>query len=147
MRHRGGHGQPEGDLSTTCLNQTPPFGDVNLSRRGQPLLDALKAKASIREAEGLIAFGAAWGSAERLDIGRLANENPPKLRTHDPRKATRLDAVEFHPAYHVLMRASMEDGCMPRPGTSPEPVTPIWRARLGSIPRRASRAAISARSP
>lgn len=91
------------------LNQTPPFGDVNLIATNQPLLDALKANGVDPEAEGLIAFGAAWGSAERLDIGRLANENPPKLRTHDPR-GFRIDAVEFHPAYHVLMRASMGDG-------------------------------------
>jgi putative acyl-CoA dehydrogenase len=91
------------------LNQTPPFGDVNLIATNRPLLDALKANGIDPEAEGLIAFGEDWGSAERLDIGRLANENPPKLRTHDPR-GYRIDAVEFHPAYHVLMRASMDDG-------------------------------------
>ena len=91
------------------FNQTPPFGEVNLVATNQPLLDVLKAGGVDPEAEGLIAFGAAWGSAERLDIGRLANENPPKLRTHDAR-GYRIDAVEFHPAYHVLMRASMEDG-------------------------------------
>ena len=91
------------------LNQTPPFGDVNLVASNQPLLDGLKANGVDPEAEGLIAFGASWGSAERIDLGRLANENPPKLRTHDAR-GYRIDAVEFHPAYHVLMRASMEDG-------------------------------------
>ena len=92
------------------LNQTPPFGDVNLIAINRPLLDAVKASGvDATEAEGLVAFGEAWGSAERLDIGRLANENPPKLRTHDAR-GYRIDAVEFHPAYHVLMRASVEDG-------------------------------------
>jgi len=91
------------------FNQTPPFRDVNLIATNRPLLDALKAGGVDPEAEGLEAFGAAWGSTERLDLGRLANENPPKLRTHDAR-GYRIDAVEFHPAYHVLMRASMEDG-------------------------------------
>jgi len=91
------------------LNQTPPFGGVNLIAGDRPLLDALKANGADPEAEGLIAFGEAWGSAERLDLGRLANENPPKLRTHDAR-GYRIDAVEFHPAYHALMRASMADG-------------------------------------
>jgi putative acyl-CoA dehydrogenase len=91
------------------FNQTPLFGDVSLVETNQPLLDALKAAGVDPDAEGLIAFGAAWGSAERIDLGRLANENPPKLRTHDAR-GYRIDAVEFHPAYHVLMRASMEDG-------------------------------------
>jgi putative acyl-CoA dehydrogenase len=91
------------------LNQTPPFGDVNLVASNQPLLDALRANGVDPEAEGLLAFGAAWGSAERLDLGRLANDNPPRLRTHDAR-GYRIDAVEFHPAYHALLRASMEDG-------------------------------------
>ncbi|MBJ6127628.1 isovaleryl-CoA dehydrogenase [Microvirga splendida] len=91
------------------LNQTPPFGDVNLVATNRSLLDALEACGVDPQAEGLIAFGTAWGSAERLDIGRLANENPPLLRTHDAR-GYRIDVVEFHPAYHVLMRASMEDG-------------------------------------
>ena len=31
-----------------------------------------------------------------------ANENPPKLRTHD-RFGNRIDEVEFHPAWHELM--------------------------------------------
>ncbi|MEZ0170470.1 isovaleryl-CoA dehydrogenase [Microvirga sp. TS319] len=91
------------------FNQTPPFGDVNLIAGDRPLLDALGSNGVDPEAEGLIAFGEAWGSAERLDLGRLANENPPKLRTHDAR-GYRIDAVEFHPAYHALMRASMADG-------------------------------------
>lgn len=95
--------------SHDVLNQTPPFGDVNLIAINQPLLDALKVNGVDPDAGGLIAFGTAWGSAERIDLGRLANENPPKLRTHDAR-GYRIDAVEFHPAYHVLMRASMEDG-------------------------------------
>jgi putative acyl-CoA dehydrogenase len=103
------------------FNQTPPFGDVNLIATNRPLLDALETHGVDPDAEGLIAFGEAWGSAERLDIGRLANENPPKLRTHDPR-GYRIDAVEFHPAYHLLMRASMEDGLhastWDEPGTS-----------------------------
>lgn len=91
------------------FNQTPPFGDVNLIATNQPLIDALKANGVDEQAENLSDFGGAWGTAERLDLGRLANENPPKLRTHDPR-GYRIDAVEFHPAYHALMRASMDDG-------------------------------------
>ncbi|WP_414471239.1 isovaleryl-CoA dehydrogenase [Microvirga sp. M2] len=91
------------------FNQTPPFGDASLIAGDRPLLDALAGNGVDCEAEGLSAFGEAWGSAERLDLGRLANENPPKLRTHDAR-GYRIDAVEFHPAYHALMRASMADG-------------------------------------
>ena len=43
------------------------------------------------------------GRARSLDTwGRQANENPPKLLTHD-RYGNRIDEVEFHPAYHELM--------------------------------------------
>ncbi|MBF9234066.1 isovaleryl-CoA dehydrogenase [Microvirga alba] len=91
------------------FNQTPPFVDINLIANDQPLLDALQANGVDLDEEGLSVFGQHWGSAERFDLGRLANENPPKLRTHDAR-GYRLDVVEFHPAYHILMQASMEDG-------------------------------------
>lgn len=91
------------------FNQTSPFGNANLIAGDRPLLDALKGNSVDPNAEDLITFGQAWGTAERLDLGRLANENPPKLRTHDAR-GYRIDAIEFHPAYHALMRASMTDG-------------------------------------
>ncbi len=91
------------------VNQTPPLRDANLIAGDPTLLDALKGNGIDPEAEGLIAFGEAWGSADRLDLGRIANENPPKLRTHDAR-GYRIDVIEFHPAYHALMRSSMADG-------------------------------------
>jgi putative acyl-CoA dehydrogenase len=53
-------------------------------------------------------FGAACGSAERIEWGRQANENPPRLHTHD-RYGHRVDEVEYHPAYHRLMTVAMEN--------------------------------------
>jgi putative acyl-CoA dehydrogenase len=44
-----------------------------------------------------------------FSLARRANENPPKLYTFDP-KGFRRDVVEFHPAYHDLMRASVAAG-------------------------------------
>jgi putative acyl-CoA dehydrogenase len=44
-----------------------------------------------------------------LSLARRANENPPKLYTFDP-KGFRRDVVEFYPAYHDLMRASIAAG-------------------------------------
>ena len=46
---------------------------------------------------------------QMLDLGRLANENLPRLRTMDG-KGNRLDLVEFHPAYHALMQMSIGHG-------------------------------------
>ncbi len=49
------------------------------------------------------------GSVDAQDLARLANENPPKLRAISPR-GDRLDLVEFHPAYHALMRRGAAAG-------------------------------------
>lgn len=57
----------------------------------------------------LSTFGKRVGSFEALEWGRLANENPPKLKTFD-RFGHRIDEVEFHPAYHQLMRLGLEGG-------------------------------------
>ncbi|RUV61590.1 DNA alkylation response protein, partial [Mesorhizobium sp. M5C.F.Ca.IN.020.14.1.1] len=46
---------------------------------------------------------------EAQELARLANVETPKLRTHD-RQGRRIDLVEFHPAYHALMRRSVANG-------------------------------------
>ena len=47
------------------------------------------------------------GSEHAQTLGRLANENGPKLRTHD-RYGHRVDEVEFHPAWHELLGKAVE---------------------------------------
>ncbi|WP_029004475.1 acyl-CoA dehydrogenase family protein [Azorhizobium doebereinerae] len=89
------------------MNQPPPFSDVNLVALDAPLRSAMSI--SGRPQAEALAFGAEWGSQDRLCLGRAANENPPRLRTHDAR-GRRLDMVEFHPAYHALMAASSASG-------------------------------------
>jgi len=91
------------------LNQSPPFEDVNLFLTDCALQDAVKREGGASALERLGALGAWAGSREALELGRLANEHPPRLRTHDA-KGRRLDVVEFHPAYHALMRHSMAEG-------------------------------------
>jgi Adaptive response protein AidB N-terminal domain len=63
-----------------------------------------------------VAFGA-FLTGEPVVWGRLANEHPPRLRTHD-RFGNRIDEVEFHPAWHELMRTSIEHGFMRCRGAS-----------------------------
>ncbi|WP_132253061.1 acyl-CoA dehydrogenase family protein [Methylobacterium segetis] len=91
------------------FNQSPPFADVNLVAADAPLRGALAANGAEADLPALLAFGAAWGASGRLELGRLANESPPRLRTHDA-QGRRLDGVDFHPAYHALMEASVGDG-------------------------------------
>ncbi len=90
-------------------NQSPPFVDVNLFTTDVALQEAIGREGAPHARERLTALGAVCGSAEAFERGRLANEYPPRLRTHDP-KGRRCDVVEFHPAYHALMAQSMAAG-------------------------------------
>ena len=90
-------------------NQSPPFVDRNFFLEDRALQDGVVAAGVDAGAEALADFGAACGSAETLEFGRLANENSPRLRLVDAR-GNRLDQVEFHPAYHALMAHSMAVG-------------------------------------
>jgi putative acyl-CoA dehydrogenase len=80
----------------------------DLFTENRPLAEALEREGAGWAAERCTAFAAALGG-EPLEWGRLANENPPKLRTHD-RFGERIDEVEFHPAWHELMRLSLAHG-------------------------------------
>ncbi|MBS0532282.1 MAG: acyl-CoA dehydrogenase family protein [Proteobacteria bacterium] len=91
------------------FNQSPPFEDVNLFTLDRPLVDAVVANGGKAAADELSEFGLHWGSAAMAARGRLANENPPKLRLFDAR-GVRRDEVEFHPAYHELMAHSAHAG-------------------------------------
>jgi putative acyl-CoA dehydrogenase len=87
-------------------NQSPPYVDINLFASDRPLQDAVAANGGGEDAKALSAFGQRWGSAEMFDLGRQANENPPKLHAFDA-KGFRRDFIEFHPAYHLFMAESM----------------------------------------
>jgi putative acyl-CoA dehydrogenase len=91
------------------LNQSPPFEDVDLFALDKPLADAVAANGGASAHNELSEFGKHWGSAAMAARGRVANENPPKLRTFDAR-GNRRDEVEFHPAYHELMARSTHAG-------------------------------------
>jgi len=91
------------------LNQSPPFFDINLFGCDVPLMEAVSAYGARDHAGELSLFGRLWGSAAMAERGRLANENPPKLKTYDAR-GFRRDEVEFHPAYHELMAHSAHAG-------------------------------------
>jgi putative acyl-CoA dehydrogenase len=100
-----------GPVASESLNQSPPFADVDLYALDPPLQEAVAANGGGAAAAGsaLSAFGRHWGSAAMLDQGRLANEFTPRLRAFDP-KGSRLDLIEFHPAYHAFMAESMKAG-------------------------------------
>jgi putative acyl-CoA dehydrogenase len=91
------------------FNQTPPFANLDLAALDAPLLGAVARFGTDIDSQALSALGTRLGTEEHLELGRIANENPPKLRSFDAR-GFRRDVVEFHPAYHELMRMSIEAG-------------------------------------
>ncbi len=88
---------------TEVLNQPPALEDYNLFTFDTPLREAVAREGAGWIAEQAHEFGALLGRAETLKLGELANRYTPVLRTHD-RFGNRIDEVEFHPAYHELMR-------------------------------------------
>ncbi|WP_246731369.1 acyl-CoA dehydrogenase family protein [Methylocapsa sp. S129] len=90
-------------------NQSPPFAGRNLFLEDRALQDGANAAGVDAGREALAEFGAACGSAEAMEFGRLANEFSPRLRLVDSR-GNRLDQIEFHPAYHALMARDMAVG-------------------------------------
>jgi putative acyl-CoA dehydrogenase len=89
-------------------NQPPPLAGGN-AWRGDPLLVQLAEDFSEPVRKELDAHGKFVISQEAQELARLANAETPKLRTHD-RQGRRLDIVEYHPAYHALMRRGIAGG-------------------------------------
>lgn len=90
------------------LNQPKPWSGIN-AYRSDPLLVDLTASLSRGLREEYDVIGKYVTSHEAQELARMANQSPPQLRTHGVR-GERLDVVEFHPAWHALMRRSMSVG-------------------------------------
>jgi putative acyl-CoA dehydrogenase len=110
------------------FNQPPPLRGYNLYLENRPLAEAARREGAGWAEERLVELGAEAGG-EPLEWGRLANENPPVLKTHD-RYGNRIDEVEFHPAWHWLMEMSVKHGTHALPWLEPQPGAHAARAAL-----------------
>ncbi|WP_421590873.1 acyl-CoA dehydrogenase family protein [Shinella sp. M27] len=90
------------------LNQPPLWSGINAYRSDPLLVDATDAMPKGLRDE-FDAIGRYVTSPEAQELARMANEGVPQLRTHGPR-GERLDVVDYHPAWHALMRRSMASG-------------------------------------
>ena len=113
----------------TVTNQPPPLTGYDVYGADLALKEAVTrhlAPDLLDEVDGeLSALGRACGSAQVQEWGAQANENPPRLRTHD-RHGHRVDEVEFHPAWHRVLGKGVSAG-----------LTAAW-ARPGGHVRRAA---------
>lgn len=118
-----------GTPTQEVLNQPPPLANYNLFTSDRVLADALGREGAPWARAQLEDFGSRCGSEEAIRWGFQANENPPALRTHD-RFGHRIDEIEFHPAWHQLMRLSIEHGLAGLPWADPKPGAHVARAAL-----------------
>lgn len=113
----------------TVTNQVPPLEDYDLYATDPGLREAV-AREGAAWAEGRIAaMGRAAGTAQAIAAGYAANRHPPELRAFD-RTGARIDEVEFHPAWHELMRLGLEAGTHAIAWTEPKPGSHIAHAAL-----------------
>ncbi|MEV0170278.1 acyl-CoA dehydrogenase family protein [Streptomyces sp. NPDC050803] len=97
----------------TVPNQPPPLVGYDVYGADRTLTEAVERHLDpdlLPEAHGdLSALGRSAGSAQLQDWAVQANENPPRLRTHD-RYGNRVDEVDFHPAWHRLLGKGVAAG-------------------------------------
>jgi putative acyl-CoA dehydrogenase len=113
---------------TGTANQPPPLEGYNLFRADSALVEALRREGGTQWEERTAAFGEVLGG-EPLEWGRLANEHPPQLRTHD-RYGERIDEIEFHPPWDSLLRLGLDAGVQSLPWVDERPGAHVARAAL-----------------
>jgi putative acyl-CoA dehydrogenase len=108
------------------VNQPPPLVDYNLFAADTVLGEAVRREGADWDLERITAVGEYAGSEAAQELGRLANENGPRLKTHD-RYGHRVDTVEFHPAWHELMGVAVAHELHCSPWKDPRPGAHVAR--------------------
>ena len=109
------------------VNVSRELADYNPYLQDSALREAVAREGAGWADDALTAFGALTGSAEYIELGSLANRNPPELDTHD-RFGNRVDLVRFHPAYHALMKTAIAHGLHASPWSAPRAGAHVARA-------------------
>jgi putative acyl-CoA dehydrogenase len=89
------------------INQPPPLPEQNLFDSDPILSQLLEREGAGWALTKVRKLGALLGSEEVTELGRVANRFPPELRIFD-RFGQRIDLVDYHPAYHELMKLAKE---------------------------------------
>jgi putative acyl-CoA dehydrogenase len=111
------------------LNQPPPLVEYNLFTTDGALAAAVEREGAAWARPRLEEMGRILGREEVIRWGFQANEHTPELETHD-RFGNRRDEVEFHPAWHELMRLSIGYGLHCLPWTEKRDGAHVARAAL-----------------
>lgn len=90
-------------------NQSAARSDINEFTANPALVDAVRTFVPRAVTTTLSDIGAHVGTAAFQHAAEIVNTQTPQLHTHD-RWGHRIDHVEFHPAYHDIMAASLSYG-------------------------------------
>jgi putative acyl-CoA dehydrogenase len=114
----------------SVTNQPPPLTGHDVYTADKALVAAVERHTdpgALDEVRSeLAALGRTSGSAQVQEWGTQANDNPPRLRTHD-RYGHRVDEVDFHPAWHRLLGKGVSAG-----------LTAAWNRPAGHVRRAAA---------
>ena len=113
--------------ASEVLNQSSELIDYNLFSTHSALKEALAREGVATDHAALEALGAQLGTAEMFALGAAANRNPPELHVFD-RCGARRDEVQFHPAWHELLRRLVGAGLHTGPWAEPRRGAHVARA-------------------
>src|SRR4029079_455960 len=118
--------QTSGVRTHEVTNQAPPLVDYNVFRSDRVMVEAVEREGADWAIDKIAEVGEIAGRGDVIELGRLANENPPKLRTHD-RYGNRVDLPEFHPSWHELMGVGVGFALHSSPWKDPRPGAHVAR--------------------
>jgi hypothetical protein len=95
------------DKTHDVMNQVSPLTGYNLFLTDKTLVEAVRREGAGWAESHIAELGHLLGTEEVQRWGFDSNENKPVLHTHDA-AGNRRDEVVFHPAWHNLMRTSVE---------------------------------------
>ncbi len=110
--------RPTDGQTHEVTNQPPPVAGYDALACDPALVDAVRREGAADALPVLGRLASTIAAGPAREQARLADAHPPVLRTHD-RYGHRVDEVEFHPAWHWLMRLSVGAGLHAAPWVAP----------------------------
>jgi putative acyl-CoA dehydrogenase len=115
------------ETATESSNHPDDLVDYDLFTSNAALVDAMQREGASASHAFLQQLGTRLGTRRMFELGDAANRNPPALKVFD-RFGHRRDEVEFHPAWHELMRLQISEGLHTSPWAKPSPTAHVTRA-------------------
>ena len=99
-------------------NQPPALPEYNVVLADPVLREGIARWGREQDHPQLEALGALAGGGEARMWGDQADQHPPVLHTHSA-QGVRIDEVDFHPAWHLLLDTAVSHGLTAEPWTKP----------------------------